>query len=110
MGGRGALREALDRIWASVLGRPLEQQEARDLATRCEPQIHHLDDPFESVFTAPAQNAAIAVLTAVDCAVEGTPEHMEGPPTGGKRTPPEKSETGACLLCARGNARPDLAE
>lgn len=70
-GDAGPLREALDRIWASVLGRLLEQQEARDLATRCEPQIHHLDDPFESVFTAPAQSAAIAVLTAVDCAVDG---------------------------------------
>jgi hypothetical protein len=44
---------------------------------RCEPQVHHLDDPFQSIFTAPAQNAVIAVLQAVQCAVNGDLELAE---------------------------------
>jgi uncharacterized protein YjaG (DUF416 family) len=65
------LREALDRVWTAVVGERVNQTEADELSNRCEPQIHHLDDPFSSVFTAPAQNAAIAVLRAVECAVDG---------------------------------------
>jgi hypothetical protein len=41
-------------------------------------QVPHLDDPFRSVFTSPAQNAAIAVLRAVECAVEGDVELAQG--------------------------------
>jgi len=65
------LREALDRVWVSVAEERLQNKEARGLAKRCEQQIHDLDDPFKSVFTAPAQSAAIAVLRAVWCAVDG---------------------------------------
>jgi uncharacterized protein YjaG (DUF416 family) len=65
------LREALGRVWASVSGAPVNERDERELTERCEQQIHHLDDPFRSVFTAPAQNAAIAVLRAVQCAAHG---------------------------------------
>jgi len=71
------LREALDRVWTAVAGEGLDQTEADELVKRCKPQIHHLDDPFSSVFTAPAQNAAIAVLKAVECAVDGDLELAE---------------------------------
>jgi uncharacterized protein len=71
------LREALDRVWTAVVGERLGQTEADELAKRCEPQIHHLDDPFSSIFTSAAQNAAIAMLTAVECAVDGDLELAE---------------------------------
>jgi uncharacterized protein YjaG (DUF416 family) len=71
------LREALDRVWDSLVGERLDQKEACELVKRCEPQIHHLDDAFESVFAAPAQNAAIALLSAVECAVDGDLELAE---------------------------------
>jgi uncharacterized protein YjaG (DUF416 family) len=68
------LREALERVWSSALGERLDEKEARQIASRCEGQIHHLDEPFSSLFTAPAQDAAIAVVRAVECSVSGDAE------------------------------------
>jgi uncharacterized protein len=65
------LRVAVARVWASVLGTPLEVAEAEELSRLCEHQVHHLDEPFGSLFTAPAQDAAIAVVGTVECAVNG---------------------------------------
>jgi uncharacterized protein YjaG (DUF416 family) len=68
------LRETVDRVWRSVLEKRLGTEEAGRLVGRCEDQGHHLDDPFDSIFTAPAQSAAVAVIRAVECAVEGDAE------------------------------------
>jgi len=65
------LRAALDRVWHPLVGERLDQKEACGLVKRCEPQIHHLDDPFESVFAAPGHSSAIALLRTVECAVDG---------------------------------------
>jgi uncharacterized protein YjaG (DUF416 family) len=72
------LREALERIWGAATGEPLQQEQAGELAGRCEEQIHHLDEPFASIFTAPAQDAAIAVVRGLDCAVKGDTESAIG--------------------------------
>jgi hypothetical protein len=68
------LREALESVWASVAGKPADAKEAQLLVARCEEQVPHLDDPFTSIFTSPAQNAAIGVLRAVVCSVDGDVE------------------------------------
>jgi hypothetical protein len=44
---------------------------------RCEQQVPHLDDPFDTDLAAPAQNAVIAVLQTVECARDGDPQLAE---------------------------------
>ena len=44
---------------------------------RCEQQVPHLDDPFDTDLAAPAQNAAIAVLETVECTRDGDPHVAE---------------------------------
>jgi len=71
-GDAGVLREALDAVWSAVPGSGLDEGDARRLAAEVEEQVPDLDDPFTSVFTAPAQNAAVAVVRCVECAGSGS--------------------------------------
>ena len=73
-GDPAVLRKATDRVWQSLLSGGLDAKEAALLAKLCEEQVVHLDDPFGSDFTAPAQNSALAVLRTVECAVRGDAE------------------------------------
>jgi uncharacterized protein len=68
------LRQALDAVWAVVPGSRLDDEEVRRLIAGVEEQIPNLDDPFTSIFAAPAQNAAIAVARCVECARTGSVE------------------------------------
>jgi uncharacterized protein YjaG (DUF416 family) len=78
-GDPGVLRQALDRAWAAIAsGQAIAGEEARALVERCEQQVPHLDDPFDSDLAGPAQNAAIAVLETVECARDGDPRRAEG--------------------------------
>ena len=72
------LRDALERVWASANGKPVDAKEAQLLVSLCAEQVPHLDDPSTSIFTSAAQNAAIAVLRAIECAVEGDVELAQG--------------------------------
>jgi uncharacterized protein YjaG (DUF416 family) len=77
-GDGDVLRQALDRVWAAIAsGQVISGEEARELVTRCQQQIPHLDDPFDTDLAAPAQNAAIAVLRTVECARDGDPRLAE---------------------------------
>jgi uncharacterized protein YjaG (DUF416 family) len=69
------LREAVDAVWAAVEGAALDRNDAQRLIAQVEQQVPHLDDPFTSVFAAPAQSAAIAVVEAVKCAETGAADH-----------------------------------
>jgi uncharacterized protein len=78
-GDPGVLRQALDRAWAAIdSGQAIAGEEARALVRRCEQQVPHLDDPFDTDLAAPAQNAAIAVVETVECACDGDPRRAEG--------------------------------
>jgi uncharacterized protein YjaG (DUF416 family) len=51
------LRQALDGVWAAIAsGQAISDGEARELVERCEQQVPHLDDPFDTDLAAPAQN------------------------------------------------------
>jgi uncharacterized protein YjaG (DUF416 family) len=77
-GDGGVLRQALDRVWAAIAsGQAISDGEARELVERCEQQVPHLDDPFDTDLAAPAQNAAIAVLETVECTRDGDPQVAE---------------------------------
>lgn len=69
------LREAVDAVWAAAEGARLEPNDARRLIGQVEEQVPHLDDPFTSVFAAPAQDAAIVVVESVECAETGSADH-----------------------------------
>jgi uncharacterized protein YjaG (DUF416 family) len=69
------LRDAVEAVWAAAGGAGLDRGEAQRLIGQVEQQVPHLDDPFTSVFAAPAQSAAIAVVEAVKCAETGAADH-----------------------------------
>jgi uncharacterized protein len=72
-----ALRDALEAVWETFPASLLPDGEARRLLALTEEQVPHLDDPFESIFTASAQNAAIAVMRCLECAASGSVEHAQ---------------------------------
>jgi uncharacterized protein YjaG (DUF416 family) len=74
-GDPGVLRRAVDAVWAAVRNSRLDEDEVRRLRGELEDQVPDLDDPFTSVFAAPAQNAAIAVVHCVECGRSGSVEH-----------------------------------
>jgi uncharacterized protein YjaG (DUF416 family) len=74
-GNPSMLREAVDAVWAALPGSRLDEADARRLVAELEEQIPNLDDPFTSVFAAPGQNAAIAVVRCVQCGESASVEH-----------------------------------
>ena len=68
-----ACRQALDAIWRWLSGERISEQEIRNLRNRCQEAI---SDPerFGSLWCGLATNAVSAIMDALDCCVNGSPQ------------------------------------
>lgn len=64
-GNDAPLRQALDRLWALSSGAAVQPNEISNLTAQCEAVAPDAED-FDSLFTASAQDAVLAICSALD--------------------------------------------